>query len=240
MKRKLCIDYPIFEVGPKLYVYGERALEIARFADSLVERYDVQIIFSAQCMDISTIARETKKIHVFAQHVDAVRHGRGVGAILPEAIRDAGAEGTILNHAEKKLTLNTLYHTIQRCKEVGLMSLVCADSLPECIAAVNLGADIVLKECEDMIGRGESLASRNVSKDESEIRKHREDIVILHGAGIKDESDIYNIIYAGATATGATSAIFASEDPFLALERSIAAVRQAWDDRRKHLNIVKV
>lgn len=231
MKRRLCMNYPVFEVGPKLYVHGKQALEIAQFADSLVDRYDVQIIFSAQYMDIPVISGATKNIHVFAQHVDDVQQGRGVGAILPEAVKDAGAAGTLLNHAEKKLTLNSLYHTIQRCKEIGLISLVCADSLAECIASVNLGADAILKESEDMIGGEKSLISRNISEDECEIRKYREDIMILHGAGIKDENDIYNIIYAGATATGATSAIFAKADPFSALERSIAAVRQAWDDR---------
>lgn len=240
MRRNLSMEYPIFEIGPKLYVHGEDAVNMAVFADSLAERYDVRIIFSAQYVDIPAISKATKNIYVFSQHVDGVYPGRGIGAVLPEAVKNAGASGTILNHAEKKMTLNELSRAISRCKEVGLTSLVCADSLAECIAVTYLGADIILKESEDMIGGEKSCAHRKISSDENEIRKHRKDIVVLHGAGIKNEKDIYDIILSGATATGSTSAIFKSEKPLDAMERCVAAVRQAWDDRQAQLRANKM
>jgi len=36
--------------------------------------------------------------------IDSLKVGRGIGSVLPEAIKETGALGTLLNHAEKKLT----------------------------------------------------------------------------------------------------------------------------------------
>ena len=233
MKKFFDTHRPIFEIGPKLYIYGKEALKMAIFADSLSEQYDVQIIFSAQYVDIPAISHSTKNIYVFSQHIDPVYPGRGMGAILPEAIRESGAVGTILNHAEKKLSLHELYCTIQRCKQVGLISLVCADSIPECIASLHLGADMILKESESMIDSGKSCPDREIQNVAAALCKHKKELIILHGAGIKDEYDIYDIIFSGAVATGCTSAIFKSKDPYASMERCIAATRQAWDDKQK-------
>ena len=54
---------------------------------------------------------------------------------------------------------------------------------------------------------------------------------ILHGAGIHDEKDVYEIIRAGADATGSTSGILKADDPVEMMEKMIAAVAKAWSER---------
>lgn len=235
MEKMFSKDAPVFEIGPKIYTYGNESVKLAQHADQLAEKYDVQIIYSAQYFDVRPIAEATKNIFVFAQHVDGFYPGRGLGGVLPEAARDAGAVGTLLNHAEHPLTLNQLYRAICRCREAGLVTMVCAESLEECTAVIGLGADAVLNETAEMIGmgNGKSHGISDVETIEQAIHSIVPDMLVLHGAGIQDEKDVYNIIRAGAKATGATSAIFASPDPYTAMEKMICAVRQAWDDRRK-------
>ena len=46
---------------------------------------------------------------------------------LAESVKEAGAVGVMLNHAEKKLTLDVIKQTIARADEVGLATIVCAD-----------------------------------------------------------------------------------------------------------------
>jgi len=233
MYKNFHINKPFFEIGPKVYIYGQQAVDLAKFADELCEKYCVDIIFTAQYTDISSIARETRNIHVFAQHMDSLRPGRGIGAVLPEAIKYAGAVGVLLNHAEKPLTLSEINKTIQRADEVGLATLVCAGTPEESAAVACLSPNIVLAESPKLIGKGKrSLEDKLVITEINRIiNKINPEISVLHAAGISNENDVYEIIAAGADGTGSTSGIIKAENPFAMLERMIQAVRRAWDER---------
>lgn len=120
MYSKCKIRPPFFEIGPKAYLYGEAMLKLAKVIDRVAHKYDVDVIVTPQYTDISLIAANTEYIHVFAQHMDPLPVGRGLGSVLPEAVKAAGAEGVMLNHAEKPISLETIAQTIQRADEVGL------------------------------------------------------------------------------------------------------------------------
>lgn len=225
------IEPPFFEIGPKLFLYGKQAVELARFADGLVEKYGVNILFTAQYTDLEPIARDTKHLIVLAQHMDAMEPGRGLGGVLPEAVKATGADGVMLNHAERPLTLGVLHKTIQRAKAIGLMSVVCADTPEEALAVAHLEPEIILVESPALIGKG-----KRTKEDEIEVRRVNEsiwnidpEIRVLHGAGITDEKDVYGVIACGAQATGSTSGIMKAENPFEMTERMVAAVKEAWD-----------
>jgi triosephosphate isomerase len=227
---------PFFEIGPKVYLYGRSAVELAKHADNVSEKYGVDIIFTAQYTDISTIASQVKNVFVFAQHMDPVTPGRGVGAVLPEAIKDAGAVGVMLNHAEKPLTLAMINRSIKRADEVGLATMVCADTPEEAASIAQLGPNIVLAESPVLIGVGKRSPedAANLRKINEAIRSINPLVYVLHGAGIKDEKDVFNVIADGADATGSTSGILKANDSFSMLERMIASVRYAWDERTRN------
>ena len=119
----------------------------------------MRIIFTPQYVDIPRVARETRHIHVFAQHMDCIGIGRGIGSVLPEAVKEAGAVGVLLNHAEKRLTLSEINRTIKRADEVGLATLVCADTPEEAAALAHLAPNIILAEPPELIGSGEAGAA---------------------------------------------------------------------------------
>lgn len=233
MKREQRIQKPFFEIGPKLYLYGRAAVELAEAADRMSVQYGVDIIFSAQYTDLEPIARKTSHIHLFAQHMDPVSPGRGIGAVLPEAIKEAGAEGVLLNHAEKPLSLGDLNRCIQRAKEVGLLTLVCAGDVREAAAAACLEPDIILAESPALIGKGARgpQDTEEIHRINEAVRRIDPEMPVLHGAGISDEKDVYEIIRAGADATGSTSGILKAENPEEMMERMIAAAAKAWKER---------
>ena len=227
------VKKPFFEIGPKVYLYGQAVIDLALAADRFSAEYGVDVIFSAQYVDIPVIAKLVKNIHVFAQHIDAVRPGRGIGAVLPEAVKCAGAEGTLLNHAEKPLSLAEIKCAVERADEVGLASFVCCPDMETCEAAAKLSPDLILAESPKLIGTGTR------SKEEiAEIRKINETvraidprICVLHAAGIHDENDVYQLILAGADGTGSTSAIMTAPDPAEMTRKMLQAVRRAWNER---------
>lgn len=231
------IRKPFFELGPKAYLYGDAALDIALYADSLCEEFPVDIIFTPQYTDIAPIVAKVKRLRVFAQHMDATRPGRGIGAVLPEAIRHAGAEGVLLNHAERPLTLATLAATIRRAREVGLATLACAGDADESAAVAHLGPDIVLAESPALIGvgrRGEN-DDAEIDRINAAVRAVNPALSVLHGAGISDGRDVYNVILAGADATGSTSGVLKAPNPKQMLREMIEALWTAYNERT-HFN----
>ncbi len=231
MYRGLQITPPFFEIGPKAYVYGLEALELARHADAMSQRYEVQIILTPQYVDIWPIAREMKRLLVFAQHMDSLRIGRGIGSVLPEAVKAAGAAGVLLNHVEKRLPINELSETMRRADEVGLATMVCADNLDDAVAIARMQPNIIIAESPELIGVGkrEPDDPQTIRRINQAVWEINPEIRVLHGAGISCGQDVYEIMAAGAQGTGSTSGILKAPDPFAMLEEMIRAARQAWD-----------
>ncbi|MBR4768964.1 MAG: triose-phosphate isomerase, partial [Lachnospiraceae bacterium] len=199
------IKAPFFEVGPKSYLYGDDILELAKACDKASEKYDVDIIFTCPIVDIRRVKENTKHIHVFAPHMDPLVPGRGLADILPESLVAAGAEGVMLNHCEKPLDRETLEKTMRRADEVGLTTIVCADSLKDAREIAALKADILVAEPSELIGLGVSVGPEYVEAATKAVKDVDPDTLVLTAAGISGGEDVYNTIKAGADATGSSS-----------------------------------
>ena len=225
------IRAPFFEIGPKSYLYGKDVLELALAADAAAEKYGVDIIFTCPVVDIRSVAQATRFIHVFAPHMDPLYPGRGLADTLPESLVAAGAEGVMLNHCEKPLAFDTLAQTIRRADEVGLVSIVCADSLADASRIAALAPDIIVAEPSELIGTGVSVGEEYVQAATKSVKDVNPDILVLTAAGISCGQDVYNTIIAGADATGSSSGIAKAADRAAMVDEMIAAVRKAWDER---------
>ena len=232
MYRGVQITPPFFEIGPKAYLYGQAALELARRADALSGELGVQVLFTPQAVDIRLIAPAMSRVLVFAQHMDSLEVGRGIGSVLPEAVKMAGAAGVLLNHVERRLSREELARTVQRADEVGLATMVCADTLQDAVTVAALNPNIIIAESPELIGVGKRAKGDedSVAAINQAIWEINPDIRVLHGAGISSGKDVYAIIAAGAQGTGSTSGIIKAPDPFAMLEEMIRSVRQAWDN----------
>ena len=230
MYRDYKISEPFFEFGPKCYMYGERLVEIAKGFDRLSEKYGIDVILDVPDTEIRNVARAVNRVHVYSQHMDSIPVGRGMGRTLPEALKDAGAVGCMLNHAEHKLTLDEIAEAIRRADEVGLATIVCADSIDEVKAVARLGPNILVAEPTELIGTGRPADREYVDEVIKVIRDINPDILPFPSAGISRGEDCYNIIKAGSAASGCSSAIAKASDPLALAEEMISAVRRAWDE----------
>ena len=232
MVKNYKISEPFFEYGPKCYMYGDTLLKIAKGLDKLSKKYGVDVILDVPDTEISNIARHTKRIHVYSQHMDSIPMGKGMGKSLPEGIKAAGAVGVMLNHAERKLTIEEIEKAIKRADEMGLATMVCADSVEEVKAIAKLGPNILVAEPSELIGTGKPADKEYVDEVIKVIREINPDIKPFPSAGISKGEDCYNIIKAGASASGCSSAIAKAEDPLKLAEEMISAVRRAYDERQ--------
>lgn len=230
MYKNYKIRPPFFEIGPKAYLYGEQMLNLAKVIDKTAMKYDLDVIVTPQYTDILLLAQNTERIHIYAQHMDCLPVGRGLGSVLPEAAKAAGAVGVMLNHAEKKLTLDEIKKTILRADEVGLATIVCADTIEELVACAKLSPNLLVAEPSDLIGTGTTAGDNYVKATIREVSKINPDIMVLQGAGISNGRDVYDTIKLGAMATGSTSGIIKAKDPYAMVEEMLFNLRRAWDE----------
>jgi len=226
------IKTPFFVVNPKSYLYGDESLQLALIADNLAKKYDVEIFFTAPFADLANIKAHTKNLKVTAQHMDALVPGRGMGLVLPESLKGAGAEAVFLNHAEHSLKLSDLVKTIKRAKELEIITIVCADSLAEAMAIAMLGPDILLCEPTDLIGTGKTSGSDYITETTTKIKAIDENILVMQASGISTAEDVYRAIIYGADGTGGTSGILNAPDRGLRLEEMIQAIVKAKSEKQ--------
>ena len=72
--------------------------------------------------------------------------------ILPEGLKAAGAEGVVVNHCEKPMSLPAIKATIDRANELDMLVFACADTVAEAKAIAQLGPDIINPEPTELIG----------------------------------------------------------------------------------------
>lgn len=225
------IKSPFLIVNPKSYLYGEESLKLAKAADMAAKETGVEVLFTAPFADLRYIRENTENVVVTAQHMDSLRPGRGMGHVLPESLKSAGAEAVFLNHAENPLTICELAGCIERAKELDMAVVVCADSVAEALAIAKLSPDILLCEPTELIGTGKVADNSYVLEATTRIKEIDPNILVMIASGVSTAEDVYNVIKLGADGTGATSGIVNAPDPGLRVMEMARAMAKA--DREK-------
>ncbi len=205
-----------FVVNTKAYIFGSSLLRLARIMDEVAPSYKSKVIIAVPFTDIKEVSEVVENIEVFAQHVDPVSKGAHTGWIPPEAIKIAGAKGSLLNHSEHRIRLDEINVSINALRELGLKSLVCADR-PETTAAVaTLNPDMVAMEPPELIGTGRSVSRTKPDVVVETIKKVRNvgyQGPILVGAGISTSEDVRKAVELGADGVLLASAVVRAKDP---------------------------
>lgn len=228
------IRVPYFEIGTKNYIYGDKVLEYAIAADKAAEKYDIDVLFICPAVEIRQVVQNTKHLIVLAPYMDTLRPGRGMADILPEALKAAGAQGVVINHCEKPMSLPQMKATIDRARELDFLVFACADTLAEAKAIAQLHPDIINPEPSEIIGGGNGVSPMAYVKDSIRVIKEiYPDIMVEQAAGITNGQQVYDFIMAGSEAAGAASGIMNAADPIAMIDEMIAATRRAADDLKK-------
>ena len=216
-------DYrkPLVIVNFKTYAEGtgKNALKLAKIAENVAEKSGIYVAVAPQFTDITTISSETS-VPVFSQHIDAVTYGSNTGHVLPEAVKDAGAVGTLINHSERRIPFKDIDAAIRRAREVGLITNVCADTPMNASTVAFFKPDIVAVEPPELIGTGIPVSKAKpevVSDTVSLVRKANPAITILCGAGITKGEDVAAAIKLGTQGVLIASGIVRAKDPYAAL-----------------------
>jgi triosephosphate isomerase (TIM) len=209
MDKFFFINLKTFEQGT-----GKKAILLAKLAEKISINSGIKIIIVAQSSDLRLLTENTL-IEIFAQHIDSIIFGSNTGKILPEAVKQTGAKGTILNHAENKVSDKEIQNSIIRAKEVGLKIMVCAESIERAKKIALMNPDLIAIEPPELIGGTKSVSTENpeiISNAVKEIHKINK-IPVIAGAGINSKKDVKKAIELGANGVFVASAIVKAVNP---------------------------
>lgn len=227
------LHLPYFGIAFKAYVWGDEALKLARIAREVSLTVDIPIYVTPQLVDIAPIAQETGS-PVLAPCIDPLRPGRGQGQVLPEAVKEAGAVGAVINHVERRLSLSDTYAAIRRTREVGLISLVCADTPEEARAVATMRPDAVIPEPPRLIGTLKSVTKHEkgfFTSTVEMVKAVNPKIAVICGGGISSAEDVAEAVRLGADGAGASRAICEAEDPRKVLTEMVQVLKREWKKR---------
>ncbi|MDO4941890.1 MAG: triose-phosphate isomerase [Lachnospiraceae bacterium] len=229
-------EKPFLVVNPKSYLYGNASLELAKASDQVAREVGIQIYFTCPYADIRLIKENTQYITVCAQSLDPLTPGRGMGHVLPESLKEAGAEAVFLNHAENPKMLADLYASICRAKELDMVTIVCADSTTEAKAVALMDPNIIIAEPTDLIGTGQIADDSYMIETVKQIRKVNPNVQPMIASGVSTADDCYKIVKAGSDGTGCTSGILNAPSPALRVREMAEAIKKAYIERTESEN----
>ena len=208
---------PIIIVNLKTYEqgYGADGFELCKIMEEISIEHNVNLAAAVSAIDLVDYA-DNLKIPIFAQHVDGVSYGSNTGSILPEAVRYSGAVGTLVNHAECQMSWEQIEMTINRCKELGLSTVLCTADLDSSEKGSHLNPDMIAVEPPELIGGDISVstAKPEIISDTVEIvKKINSSISVLCGAGVKNQEDVSKAISLGSEGILLASGVVKSSEP---------------------------
>ncbi len=212
---------PAIVVNFKVYpeVLGKRGWALANVCAKVAEDTGASIVIAPPLSDTAHVARMVH-IPVFGQHADTAEAGAHTGWLPPEALLEAGAAGTLVNHSERKIPHKNVAALVPRCEQLGLEVIACADDLKEAEALARLHPDYIAIEPPELIGGEVSVTTASpdiVSGAVQAIHRIDADVGVLCGAGVKDRKDVRKALDLGTVGILLASGVVKAKDPEKAL-----------------------
>ncbi|WP_254271126.1 triose-phosphate isomerase [Haloarcula marina] len=202
-----------------LKAYPCDPIEVATAAADVSDDSGVRVAVAPQAAHIDAVA-ETG-VETWAQHVSPNEYGSHTGSTLAEAVADAGAVGTLLNHSENRMKLADIDASLDAADRADLETIVCANNPEQIGAAAALGPDAVAVEPPELIGTGTPVSKADpdiVTGAVDAAARVDGDVDVLCGAGISTGEDLVSASDLGATGVLLASGVAKADDPRAALE----------------------
>lgn len=103
--------------------------------------------------------RRRRLLRILSQHADVQSAGSTTGYVIPELLKAAGAEGSIINHSEHRIRPAEIAAAIKRLRDAGMTSILCVRNVRELRKYAPLGPDYVAIEPPELIGSGRAVST---------------------------------------------------------------------------------
>ena len=211
------MESPLILVNLKTYKegMGNRAHMIATAAELVSRETGARIGVAPGYIDLHPLCHHFA-IPVYAQHVDGYEPGARTGHIPVEAIKAAGAAGSLVNHSERRLTLAEIELSVRGLQAHKLASVVCSNNEITSAGAAALGPEYVAIEPPELIGSGVSVSKANpdiIRRSVAAVHAVNPKVKVLTGAGIQSGECVKIAVDLGTDGVLLASSVVKSADP---------------------------
>ena len=211
------LKVPVIIVNYKTYseATGKKAVKLSKTAEAVSLESGVNICVAPQAADIASVC-DAVSIPVLAQHIDPIVPGSSTGHILLESVKEAGAVGALINHAERQLKLCDIEAIVARIRKAGMVSVVCTSNAAVSEAAAALKPDIISLEPPELIGTGIPVSKTKpdaVTQMVTLVKHVNPYVVTLCGAGITKGEDVAAALKLGTMGVLVASGIVKAKAP---------------------------
>ena len=216
---------PVIIVNFKIYeqAVGDSALRLAKIHEQVAKETGASIGIAVSAIDLAAVS-DAVSIPVFAQHLDPIGYGSGTGKIPPSLVKEVGAYGTLLNHAEYQIEDIVLQKSIDMAKMNDLFTVVCANTPEKGAEIMKYLPDLIAVEPPELIGGDVSVSKADPSIIEKAVKligKNR----VLVGAGIKNGEDVKIALELGASGVLLASGVTKAADPYSVLMDLVSGLK---------------
>lgn len=195
-------ETPIVILNFKTYLEstGINALNLAKTCEKVSKETGINFAVAPQALDVYRLSQEVE-IPVLTQHIDSITPGGHTGDILIDCAKEAGAQGTLINHSEQRMKLADIDDVIQKTKDYDLVSVVCTNNVNTSASVATLSPDFIAVEPPELIGSGIPVSQAEpevVEGTVSTVKNINSSIKVLCGAGISTGDDMKAAIDLGA------------------------------------------
>lgn len=194
--------HKLFIVNFKNYaeVSGRNSLKLAQAAEYVANRSKIKIAVAPPAGSLANIAN-TVSIPVFAQHLDHSELGSTTGFMVPEIAKSYGASGSLINHSEHRLPVQTTKHLVERLRNLKMVSVVCARTPAEVRKMAEFAPDYIAIEPPELIGSGIAVSKAKpsvITRSIDAVNDVNPNVSVICGAGIVSAEDVSAAIRLGS------------------------------------------
>ncbi len=204
MKSMLVINFKAYSQAT-----GKEALEVAEKCASAAEEFKSELILAPQSHDLLRL--DDTEATIYSQHLSSFSPGSHTGHPVAEGLEDAGAEGTLLNHSERRIPDRDMLKTsIDRARKNEMEVILCAQSPEEVGELSKLKPDYIAFEPPELIGGDTAVSEAEPELIEKAYRQS--EVPLLAGAGINDSDDVEKAVELGCEGVLVASGVIKSEN----------------------------
>lgn len=213
------VEFPCLFVNFKAYpeATGRKAVLLARQLEKASIETGKSIVLCVQASDVFMVSQSVS-IPVFAQHFDFFEPGSRTGHTILESLIEAGAKGSLLNHAENKRDNQFIERCLKRSSKKPFEVLLCTESIERMqqFKSFTVLPDMIAIEPPELIGGNVSVstAKPELVSNSVALSKNFFGLPVITGAGIKSVEDVKKALELGTKGVLVASGIVKAKNAF--------------------------
>lgn len=210
MKKVVIVNFKAYSE-----VDGTKAVDLARACEEVAAETGADIMVCPPMVELAAVT-ESVNIPVLSQNSDPRKPGSATGWVTPSMVRACGCAGTLINHSEHKVPAESVGETVRLCRELGLITVVCADDVATAKELAAFSPNYIAVEPPELIGGDVSVTTADpgiVLRTVAEVRSVDPTVCVLCGAGVKNGNDVSAALDLGADGVLLASGVVKAEDP---------------------------